>query len=150
MNRLIKTTLLATLACGVAGASFAAEMHAARPTAAAIHNHDDDSDDQAQSTGATLQLAAFTKQQTHETDQIIKHWKSGALSVVPITTLAKGDLQTALSTRKTDEPKQVAHLQKAVESNAAIMLKLKEQNVAPASVVGADRNADGSLKIYVQ
>jgi hypothetical protein len=143
MNRLATSALVAALTAAFALPVFAAEHRGGEiDRSASTH---DGLDDQ-QSAGTRL---TFASSEPHQIVQILKHWKGGALMVTPVASLDSSAEGTVIERNRADDPGHVAMLQKTVEHNPALLKTLKSDGVDVATIVGADRAADGGVTIYV-
>ena len=78
-------------------------------------------------------------------------WKSGDLTIVPVSNLNDTDPNKAmLKDRMNANPDEVAALQAAIEQNAPLKAQLLSQNVQLNNVVAAEKATDGSVTFYVQ
>jgi hypothetical protein len=100
--------------------------------------------------GPVLQPVAFKNGGQHATDTMLKNWKGGAFDVVPVGTLDDTALKAELQDHAAAEPKAVAKLQAAIESNRALSEKLAAQNVEIDNIIDAQTALDGGLTFYVR
>lgn len=147
MNRLATSALVATLATAIALPVLAADHRGDINRSAGVH---DGLDDQ-QSAGAASASPRLTVSaaQTRQIGQILKHWQGGPLTVTPVASLDSSAEGTVIERNRVDDPAHVAMLQKTVERNPALLKTLRSDGVDVATIVGADRAADGGLTIYV-
>ncbi|WP_137158235.1 hypothetical protein [Rhizobium sp. FKL33] len=143
MNRLATSALVATLTAALAVPVLAADHRGGDiDRSASTHDGQDDQ----QPAGPRL---SFTAAETRQIGQILKHWKGGPLTVTPVASLDASAEGTVIERNRVDDPAHVASLQKSVESNPVLLKTLKSDGVDVATIVGADRAADGGVTIYV-
>lgn len=146
MNRLATSVFVATLTAAFAFPVLAAD-HRGGDIDRSASTHDG-LDDQQPAAAAGPHLT-FASVETRQIGQILKHWRNGPLTVTPVASLDSSAEGTVIERNRTDDPAHVAALQKTVEGNPALMKTLKSDGVDVATIVGADRAADGGVTIYV-
>lgn len=147
MNRLATSAFVATLTAAFALPVLAAEHRGGEiDRSASTHDGLDDQQPAAAAAGPRL---TFASAETRQIGQILKHWKGGPLTVTPVASLDSSAEGMVLERNRVDDPTHVARLQKTVEHNPALMKTLKSDGVDVATIVGADRAADGGVTIYV-